>query len=208
MNTYPRFWPVWLAGLCWLLASVWLSDEDTQIAALGWAGQTQAWEASEARAMVGTWYLVDATPDQADAHCHQEVMVRYRLRTATDLDYTLQCLDTQGRNYEVHGLVVLGSEPQAPGRARWWWPAFKLLHFPSPRPVMVVLAVDHPLGLASFRAPMDAPALLLSRSRLGEAPAIEAFMRRFSLSMDIDMGAGLRGQRLSRTAPTDTHAPG
>ena len=211
MNTNKRRWPtgpgwpIWAVALLLLLSAVWLSDEEAQTKSLAWAGETRPWDSAEARAMVGTWYLVGATPAQADPHCAQDVLVRYALRSANELDYTLQCKTLLGRHLEVRGVVVRRSQREQAGHGLWW-PVLKLLHLPNARRVMVMQAVDHPRGLASFNAPMDAPPLVGSRSRRSDDDSVQAFLRSVSMNPHL-AGSPLLGPLFSPSlSPSLSHS--
>jgi len=166
--------PLWLIALISLLSLVWLWDGDAQSEVMQLSGHAQPWPTEQARAMTGVWYVVSSEPAQVDPHCAHPASVNVLLRAAHQLDYTLSCADADGQPYQAHG-SVMQQTPSAEASWDHWWRLLQKLHLPNARQLLLVRAVDHPLGYASVQAPRATQPLLLSRSQRNEPEALQAY---------------------------------
>lgn len=175
MSASLRHWPVWAVALIGLLAGIWLADDDTAPAAFTAAGLARYVPSSEARAMVGTWYLADGAPDALDPRCARDLRVHYQMRSADSLGYTLQCTTASGANVLRQGVTLLDHSHLDGTSPRWGARALAVV-MPSNRPVLMLEAVDHALGIASVRLNGVNESLLMSRSYRADENAIQAFL--------------------------------
>lgn len=153
-DPHAHTWPIWTVVLCSLLAYLWMSDSDAQADALRLFGTTSNWEASQARAFAGHWYVVAHRSPSADPGCSRDLTVDYRLRASGQFDYAMRCTGQDGSRHQHRGVAGWEGDPggeKAPLARQWraWWGTWLKAITPNAWERQDILVVDHVQGLAA-----------------------------------------------------------
>lgn len=185
MDTPARTWPIWTVALLSLLAYLWMSDSDAQADALRLFGGTPSWEAGQARAFTGRWYVVAHRSPAANPSCSRDLTLDYRLRSPGQFDYLLRCAADDGTRTQSRGVASwdgdLGGE-QAPLARQWrnWWGTWLKAWTPTAWERQDILLVDPVQGLAAISDRGAQGLVLISRSPFIEESQWQPFLARLS----------------------------
>lgn len=186
MDTHARTWPIWTVALLSLFAYLWMSDSDAQADALRLFGGAPSWEASQARAFSGRWYVVAHRAPAADPACSRDLTVDYRLRATGQFDYVLRCTGDAGNRSELRGVAGwdggdLGGE-QAPLARQWrnWWGTWLKAWTPTAWERQDILLVDPVQGLAAVSDRGAQGLVLIARSPVLDESQWQPFLTRLS----------------------------
>lgn len=180
-----RTWPIWTVASLSLLAYLWMSDADAQADALKLFGNAPAWEAHQARAFVGRWYVVAHRAPLPDTACTRDLTVDYRLRGPGQFDYLLRCTAEDGRRSQHRGVAGwdgdLGGE-QAPLARQWrtWWGTWLKAFTPAAWERQDIVLVDHAQGLAAVSDRGAQGLVLLGRSPVVDEAQWQPFLDRLT----------------------------
>lgn len=184
-DPHAHTWPIWTVALLSLVAYLWMSDSDAQADALRLFGGPPSWEASQARAFTGRWYVVAHRAPAADPACSRDLTVEYRLRTSGQFDYLMRCAGDDGRRHQHRGLAGwdgdLGND-QAPLARQWrtWWGTWLKAFTPAAWERQDILLVDHVQGLAALSDRGAQGLVLLSRSPWVDESQWQPFLGRLT----------------------------
>lgn len=185
MDTHARTWPIWTVALLSLFAYLWMSDSDAQADALRLFGGSSSWEASQARAFTGRWYVVAHRSPAANPSCSRDLTLDYRLRASGQFDYLLRCAADDGTHTQSRGVAGwdgnLGGE-QAPLARQWrnWWGTWLKAWTPTAWERQDILLVDPVQGLAAISDRGAQGLVLISRSPFVDESQWQPFLARLS----------------------------
>lgn len=185
MDTHARTWPIWTVAMLSLVAYLWMSDSDAQADTLRLFGGAPSWEATQARAFTGHWYVVAHRSPLADPSCARDLTVDYRLRASGQFDYMMRCVSDAGTRTQHHGVAGWDgstSGDQAPLARQWrsWWGTWLKAFTPTTWERQDILLVDHVQGLAALSDRGAHGLVLIARSPWVDGPQWQPFLARLS----------------------------
>lgn len=185
MDTHARTWPIWTVAMLSLVAYLWMSDSDAQADALRLFGDAPGWEASQARAFTGHWYVVAHRSPSPETSCSRDLTVDYRLRSSGQFDYVMRCAGDDGTRRQHRGVAGWDGDTngdQAPLARQWrnWWGTWLKAFTPAAWERQDILLVDHVQGLAALSDRGAQGLVLISRSPWVDESQWQPFLARLS----------------------------